>query len=61
MKRIEISKLFSDSDKFVGSEVHVCGWIRTIRNSKDLSFIELNDGSFFKCVQVVCLSNNIQN
>lgn len=37
-----------------GTEVTVSGWVRTLRDSKAFAFIELNDGSFFKNVQVVC-------
>ena len=37
----------------VDKEVTVCGWVRTIRASNAFGFIELNDGSFFKNVQIV--------
>ena len=37
-----------------GTQVTVCGWVRTLRDSKALAFIELNDGTFFKNVQIVC-------
>ena len=36
-----------------GTPVAVSGWVRTVRDSKAFAFIELNDGSFFKPVQVV--------
>ena len=36
-----------------GSEILVSGWVRTVRDSKAFAFIELNDGSFFKNLQVV--------
>ncbi len=34
--------------------VKVSGWVRTVRDSKAFAFIELNDGTFFKNLQVVC-------
>lgn len=34
-------------------EVVVYGWIKTIRNSKDIFFIELNDGSCFESLQLI--------
>ena len=34
--------------------VTVSGWVRTLRDSKVFAFIELNDGTFFKNVQIVC-------
>ena len=40
-----------------GAEVTVSGWVRTVRDSKAFAFIALNDGTFFKNVQVVCEQN----
>lgn len=37
-----------------GAELTVRGWVRTIRDSKAFAFIELNDGSSFRNLQVVC-------
>ncbi|MDD6214096.1 MAG: asparagine--tRNA ligase [Firmicutes bacterium] len=46
-----VKELYRNTDAF--SEVIVSGWVRNIRASKNFGFIELNDGSFFKPVQVV--------
>ncbi|MCL1846018.1 MAG: asparagine--tRNA ligase [Defluviitaleaceae bacterium] len=48
-----IKDLFASPEKFIGKTITVGGWIRTSRNNKNLGFIELNDGSFFRAVQVV--------
>ncbi len=61
MKRTEISKLYENAEQFTGSPVTVCGWIRTNRDSKVLGFMELNDGSCFKGVQVVFEKDKIDN
>lgn len=53
MKRIEIKKLNETHKDLEGKEVLVCGWIRTIRDTKSFGFIEINDGSYFKNLQVV--------
>lgn len=53
MKRMEIKLLNAEYQKHVGEEVAVCGWVRTIRDSKTFGFIEINDGSFFKNLQIV--------
>ena len=53
MKRTEIKQLFSAPQDFDGAETTVCGWVRTIRDSKAIGFIELNDGSAFKNLQVI--------
>jgi asparaginyl-tRNA synthetase len=52
MKRTLISDIFKSPDDF-NDEVTVCGWARTVRDSKVVGFIELNDGSCFKNLQIV--------
>jgi len=53
MKTVYVKSLYRDTDSYVGKTVTVAGWIRNIRVSKTFGFIELNDGSFFKNVQIV--------
>ena len=53
MKRTEIRALYRDTKEYAGKEITVAGWIRNLRDSKVFGFIELNDGSFFKSLQVV--------
>lgn len=48
-----IKSLYKDTTQYLGKNVVVAGWVRTSRSSKDFGFIELNDGSFFKGVQIV--------
>ena len=52
MKRTLICDIFKNSQTFEG-KLTVCGWARTVRDSKSVAFIELNDGSCFKNLQVV--------
>jgi len=61
MQRTEIKKLYSEVDSLTNTEITVCGWVKTIRDSKALGFIELNDGSSFKNIQVVFEDNNLEN
>ena len=61
MKRTVIAKLFADPAAYAGKEVTVCGWARTIRDMKNFGFIELNDGSCFKNLQVVMEAANLNN
>ncbi|MDE6036514.1 MAG: asparagine--tRNA ligase [Ruminococcus sp.] len=51
MKHIDIKNLLSS--KAENQEVTVCGWVRTSRNSKSVAFIEVNDGTSLKNIQVV--------
>ena len=48
-----IKNLYSNIDKFDGKEITVEGWVKTVRDSKTFGFIELNDGTFFKNIQIV--------
>ena len=61
MKRTEIARIFADAEQFGGQEVTVCGWARTIRDMKSFGFIELNDGSCFKNLQVVFSDDSLEN
>ena len=56
-KNVLIKNLFRNTSTFEGKEIQVSGWVKTIRDSKNFGFIEINDGSFFKNVQVVFESN----
>ena len=53
MERTTIAAIFADQESLGGQDVTVCGWARTIRDMKTFGFIELNDGSCFKNLQVV--------
>ena len=60
MKRIELRDLNKNYEKFKDKTITVCGWARTIRDSKNIAFIELNDGAF-KSVQIVVERAKIEN
>ncbi len=53
IKNVLVKDLFKNIDSYAGKEVTVSGWVKTIRDSENFGFIELNDGSFFKNVQIV--------
>lgn len=53
MDLILVRELYKEKDSFDKKTVKVSGWIRTMRVSKNFGFIEINDGSFFKNIQVV--------
>lgn len=61
MIRTEIAALHRDFPHYSGKTVTVCGWVKTIRDSKALGFIELNDGSCFKNLQVVFEDAKVAN
>ena len=60
-KRITVKALYSGAETLGGKDVTVKGWARTIRDGKEFGFIELNDGSCFKGVQVVFERANLTN
>lgn len=57
---IAIKTLFADHLPYLDQEVRLNGWVRTSRNSKNFGFIELNDGTCFKNVQIV-FEDNLSN
>ena len=50
---IDVKKLYERLDDYKGSEIVLQGWIRNHRKQKEYGFIDFNDGTFFKSVQVV--------
>ncbi len=61
MERLEIKKLYEADQNYSDKTVTVCGWIKTLRDSKAIGFIEINDGSCFKGVQIVFESEKLDN
>ena len=61
MKRQKIAGIYESPAAFDGQRLTVCGWVRTVRDMKNFGFIELNDGSCFKSLQVVMARESIGN
>jgi asparaginyl-tRNA synthetase len=53
MEKVLVKQLYRETESFADKDISISGWIRTLRSSKSFGFIEVNDGSFFKNVQVV--------
>ncbi|NHM31104.1 asparagine--tRNA ligase [Neobacillus terrae] len=53
MKKTVIKDLYRNQEQYTDQKVTLSGWVRTVRDSKTFGFIELNDGTFFKSVQIV--------
>ncbi|MCX4302794.1 MAG: asparagine--tRNA ligase [Clostridia bacterium] len=60
MENILIRDLFRNSENYYSQEIKISGWIKTVRDSKTFGFIEINDGSFFKNLQIV-FDNTLPN
>ncbi|MGL4484126.1 MAG: OB-fold nucleic acid binding domain-containing protein, partial [Anaerovoracaceae bacterium] len=58
---MEIKQLYRQKENFADKEICIEGWVRTNRGSNKFGFIELNDGSFFKSIQVVYEAENLEN
>lgn len=52
MQHIDICDILG-SDAYLDKEVVVCGWVRTSRDSKNVAFLEVNDGTTLQHLQVV--------
>ena len=61
MKRQKIAGIYETPAAFDGQRLTVCGWVRTVRDMKNFGFIELNDGSCFKSLQVVMARESVGN
>ncbi|HPY97628.1 MAG TPA: asparagine--tRNA ligase [Clostridia bacterium] len=59
--KISVQKLYDSPNDYKDKTVTVEGWVRTIRSSKDFGFIELNDGTCFKNIQIVFENNVVNN
>lgn len=59
-EKVKVKNIYENYNEMDKKEVVVCGWIRNLRNSKVIGFVELNDGSFFKPVQII-LEENLEN
>jgi len=57
MKHTDIKLIFNDPSKYVGQSLTVCGWVKTSRESKNVAFVELNDGTSCKNLQIVIDKN----
>lgn len=61
MSDIKVKQLYRKTEDYAGQTVTVRGWVRNNRNSNAFGFIELNDGSFFKPVQIVYEKDRLAN
>ena len=61
MERVKVKEIFRNKEEYLGKEINVAGWIRQKRDAKKIAFIELNDGSFFKPIQIIVEDEKIEN
>jgi len=61
MQRTKISEIYAHQSDFDGKSVTIGGWVRTIRDLKNFGFIELNDGSCFRSIQIVFENGKVSN
>lgn len=60
MKPTAIAHIYADQKKFMDKDILLNGRIRSVRDSKTFGFIELNDGSYLKNIQIV-FENDLPN
>jgi asparaginyl-tRNA synthetase len=59
--RTTIRQIYRQPEAYYDKRVSLSGWIRSNRDSKLFGFIELNDGSFFKNLQIVYEDHSLEN
>lgn len=60
LSRVRVREIYAAPESRMNREITLCGWVKTLRDNKQFAFIELNDGSYFKNIQVV-VDNNLNN
>lgn len=60
MDKVTVKSLYRETEKYLEKEIEISGWVRKLRAQKNFGFLEVNDGSFFKGVQVV-FDTNLEN
>lgn len=61
MKKVDIKLIHQDKEKFGGQEVIVAGWVKSSRSNGTFGFIDLNDGTSFKGLQIVFTKDKLAN
>ena len=61
MEKLDIKKIYENPNAYENKLVKVAGWVRSARGGKAFGFLDLNDGSCFKGVQVVFDADKIEN
>lgn len=61
MQSLTVREIFRNTPAQDVRDVCVSGWVRTLRDSKAFAFIELNDGTFFKNLQIVAEAESLSN
>ena len=61
MEHDNIKDIYTSPERYSGKQVIVCGWIKNNRVGKAFGFIDLNDGSCFRGIQVVLERESILN
>lgn len=61
MKDVLVKDLYTKPCDFGDESITVSGWIRTTRSSKKIAFIELNDGTYIKNIQVIAKRDGLDN
>lgn len=61
MKLTTVKEIYRETKQFTSKTIQIGGWIRTMRVSKNFGFIEINDGSFFKSIQIVFEEEHLEN
>ncbi len=59
MKHTDIKQILDNGQNYLSADITVCGWVRTARDSKAVAFIELNDGTCLKNLQLIIDKNSI--
>ena len=60
-KFVTVKELYRNREEYIGKQITVGGWVRSIRDSKNFGFVILHDGTFFETLQVVYSADQLEN
>ena len=61
MKKLDLNIIKRDPSQCDGKEILVGGWVRSVRDMKSFGFVDLNDGTTFKGLQIVLSADKLKN
>ena len=61
MEKLDIVKLYKNPNEYENKVIKVAGWVKSARGGKAFGFLDLNDGSSFKGVQIVIEAEKLNN
>ena len=57
MELVTVREIYKNKEAYIGKNISVGGWVRSVRDSKNFGFLVLHDGTYFQTLQIVFHDN----